>query len=100
MTKKEAKQNFGRKVRSEVWLERVKLTRTAEWLSRYSVVKGILIGVRTYSNGIIYKDDYGISYTPSEKLTIALIVPSWRSNPVPVPLDDCELVKHTLNEKL
>lgn len=92
MTKQEAKENFGRMVQSGVRLKRgIASNFDKEWRRHEDPVKGLLIGTRTYVNGYVEYNNYRY-FVPKEYFNVALIVPSWRSNPVPVPLEECELV--------
>ena len=102
MTKQEAKDAFGKMVRSESRLIRRHLgDGNLVWSREKIQTKGLLVGTRTLINGKRYFDStYGWEFYPKEYISIALIVPNWRQNPVPVPLEDCELVTFTLNEKL
>ena len=103
MTREEAKAAFGKRVRSEVRLEkRFKAGHhDRQWVPVETPIKGILTGVRDYRNGHTISADFGErKFIIESTFDVCLIVLNWRQNPIPVPLEDCELVKHTLNEKL
>ncbi len=90
MTKKEAKENFGKWVKSPVRFEKNFLVTgidSKQWAIVKKPVIGILIGTRTYRNG---NTDYGegCHFTMTSCFEVGLIVPSWRNKPVPVPLKE------------
>lgn len=89
MTKKEAKENFGKWVKSPVRFEKRFVTGTdsTQWTIIEKPVMGILIGTRTYQNG---NTDYGegCHFTMTSCFEVGLVVPGWRNNPIPVPLKE------------
>lgn len=94
MTKEQVKENFGKRVESRARFEK-KFARAdnKEWKYILKPVRGILIGTRTYkdakSTGYPFFKEIFIAKKIFE---VALIVPDWRRNPVPVPLEDCKLL--------
>lgn len=54
-------------------------------------VVGMLVGLRTYQNGVNYLvDPHESNFIPSEYIQVALIVEGVRRNPVPVLVEDLE----------
>lgn len=99
MTKKEAKENWGKIVRATGKLERVRTITKSGSLNSWEIskgygshIEGLLIGTRTYSNGSVCDDsEYGWLFSPKGYLEIALIVPYFRAKPVPVLLESVYL---------
>lgn len=93
MTKEEAKAAFGKRVESKVRLE--KRFETGHYHKQWSPVetpiKGVLAGVRDYRNGHVLDADFLRCFIMEDCFLVALIVPNWRRNPIPVPLEKCEL---------
>lgn len=104
MTKKEAKQSFGKMVSSDVRLKKINHFSMEQSLNTWEAVdepiEGLMTGTRTYKDGTCGYPFYRETYIIKKCHEVALIVTDWRKNPVPVPLESCQLVKHTLNERL
>ena len=59
-------------------------------------MNGMVIGLRTLSNGFIdYNSDYGYIYNPTEYLQAALVAFDLRRKPILVPLDAVQVVNPT-----
>jgi hypothetical protein len=91
--------NLGDRVTGGAPLRRHRQIKTAgdgwrnEWRAspRGKPVSGIYVGRRTYRNGaIFYNDDYGATFAGDESLSVGLIVPSERENPIPVLFETIE----------
>lgn len=106
MTSKQAKQNFGKIVKSPCRVRKILRTFTRklgqrgigdaieffnEWESFYKPVEGLLIGTRTYRSGNCGRPFYMQEYVVRSTLEVALIVTNFRRKPIPVPLEKCVL---------
>jgi hypothetical protein len=59
--------------------------------------EGVVVGMRTYSNGKRYWDEDGATYTPDETFRVVLVAFSLFRNPAAVRFEDVELLQGSLD---
>lgn len=81
----EVKKAFGKKMGSNLQYEKGYSGNIRTWDEIHKYVEGLFIGTRTYFEGTLN----GSYFTQKRHITVGLIVPGYRENPIPVPLRSC-----------